>query len=82
MKKNSEEIKEEIKELISKNKAKDNKQAKKLAMRNNIKLGNLRKNFCKKCFKPLRGKTRINKEFKTIRCENCNTIHRWLIKTS
>jgi RNase P subunit RPR2 len=44
---------------------------KKLAMGFNIKLGNYRKKFCKKCCSKLKGKIRIMKTHKIVECENC-----------
>jgi len=72
---------EEIKELIKKAKTeRDFKKIKNLAMHSSIKLGDLRKKFCKNCFHPLKGVTRINKGVKSIKCENCGKISRWKIK--
>ncbi|MBI2631909.1 hypothetical protein HYW75_02815 [Candidatus Pacearchaeota archaeon] len=44
---------------------------KRLAMKFNIKLGNYRRLYCKKCLSQLRGKIRITKTHKTIECEKC-----------
>ena len=71
---------EKIKELISKKSPKYNKEAKKLAMRNNIKLGKLRKEFCQNCFAPLIGKTRIHKGYRIIHCDKCGKLYRWKMK--
>ena len=68
-----------IKKLISNKNPKDNKQAKKLGMRKNIKLKDLRKEFCQGCYHPLNGKVRINKGYKVIQCKNCGIIHRFKI---
>jgi len=47
------------------------KKIKRLAMKFNIKLGNYRKLFCKKCLYPLAGKLSITKSHKTIECKHC-----------
>ena len=58
------------------------KKMKRLAMSYNIKLGEKKKLFCKKCFTPYSGKEeiRINKGIKSIKCGNCGYINRWRIK--
>ncbi|RMD66980.1 hypothetical protein D6817_02860 [Candidatus Pacearchaeota archaeon] len=56
------------------------KKIKRLAMRFNIKLGERRKLFCKKCFARLRGKVRVRKGFKSVVCENCGSVARWRVK--
>jgi RNase P subunit RPR2 len=47
------------------------KKVKRIAMKFNIKLGNYRRMFCKKCLNPLRGKLSITKTHKTIECKHC-----------
>jgi len=47
------------------------KKIRRLAMKFNIKLGNYKKLFCKKCLSQLKGKTRITKTHKTIICKEC-----------
>ena len=47
------------------------KKIKRLAMKFNIKLGNYRKLFCKKCLYPLAGKLSITKSHKTVECKHC-----------
>lgn len=47
------------------------KKVKRIAMKFNIKLGDYRKAFCKKCLNPLKGKLTITKTHKTIACRNC-----------
>lgn len=60
--------------------SKDVKKIKKLAMKHNIKLGNYRKRFCKKCFSDLRnGKIRTSKLYKTIECANCKEKNKFRI---
>ena len=56
------------------------KKAKKLASSKNIKLGNLKRKFCKKCFTFFttnNSKIRIKKPFKIIKCKHCNYISRY-----
>ncbi len=48
------------------------KKIKRLAMKFNIKLGNYRRLFCKKCMNPLAGKLSITKTHKIITCKHCN----------
>lgn len=78
------EAKKEIKEFFNniKNKSsKEIKKIKKLAMKHSIKLGKLRKKFCKKCFSSYKNpKTRIKRNMKIVVCENCNNVSRWKIK--
>ncbi len=77
------EAKQEIEDFfktMSNKTAKDVKKIKRLAMKYNIKLGDLRKKFCKKCYSPLKGKIRINKGFKTIECLECGYKNRWKMK--
>jgi RNase P subunit RPR2 len=47
------------------------KKIKRLAMKHKIRLGPLRKKFCKKCFSQLKGKTRTTKTHKIIECNKC-----------
>ncbi|MEM4330686.1 MAG: hypothetical protein QW273_01615 [Candidatus Pacearchaeota archaeon] len=78
---NKEKILEEIKEMVSKKDPKLNKKAKIIAMKNNIKLKELRKNFCQKCYYPLEeAQRRIKKGFLVIHCPNCKRIIRWRVK--
>jgi len=73
------EIQEFFKTIHSKSE-KNIKKIKRLAMKHNIKLGDLRKRFCKKCYNPIKGRLRIKKGFKTIECSKCKTKNRWKIK--
>jgi len=87
MKKSSKtEAQKEIKEFfknINKKNPKEIRTIKKLAMRYNISLGELRKKFCKKCFSPYKNsKVRIKGNKKIIICENCGYINRWKINSS
>jgi len=78
---NKTEVKKKIEEFFSNIKNKSPiqvKKIKKLAMRHNIKLGDLRKMFCKKCFMPYKNpKTRMKNKMKSVACENCGYISRW-----
>jgi len=77
------EAKEEIKEFFENIKEKNPdeiKKIKKLAMSQNIQLKDYRKKFCKKCYFPLEGKTRIKNKTKSVACENCEYVNRWKIK--
>jgi len=59
------------------------KKMKKLAMKNNIPLGNKRKLFCKKCFisfNPKNHRVRIKEGKKIITCKECKYIARMKIK--
>jgi RNase P subunit RPR2 len=81
---NKQEVEKEINEIFSKSPNKEQiKKAKKLAMNKSIKLGNLKKRFCKKCYSLFSSKnseTRIRKGFKRIKCKNCNQIKRYKLK--
>ncbi len=87
MKKSSKkEAEEEIKNFFQdiKNKTPDEiKKVTKKAMSQNIKLKELRKTFCGKCFSPYKNPNiRIKRGKKSVRCENCDNISRWKIKLS
>ncbi len=76
------EAKEEIEKFFKSIKdktPKDIKKIKKLAMHHNIKLGDKRKKFCKKCHSTKLKVNSIKKGLKTIECE-CGNISRWKIK--
>ena len=78
------EAEKQIREFFSNIKdktPKEIKKIKKLAMKNNIALSNLRKKFCKKCFSPYKNsKIRIKDNIKSVTCENCGYVSRWRIK--
>ena len=78
------EIQGKINEVFSKNSSpKEIKKIKKLAMSKNIKLGDYRKKFCKKCyslFNSNNSEIRIKKGFKIIKCKNCGYILRQRLK--
>ncbi|MBS3075931.1 hypothetical protein J4429_05750 [Candidatus Pacearchaeota archaeon] len=80
------EIQEKISLIFSSNPSpKQIKKIKKLAMSKNIKLGNFRKKFCKKCynlFNSNNSEIRIKKPYKIIKCRNCNYINRYKLKTN
>ena len=59
---------------------KDLKKIKRLAMKYHLPLKNYKKLFCKSCLNPLKGKTRISKEYKRIECNVCNYKNKWRIK--
>jgi len=54
----------------------DVRKTKRLAMKFNIKLGNYRKMFCKKCSSMLKGKLRVNKGWKSVSCSVCGFLNR------
>lgn len=79
------EAQEKIKEFFSHIKHKtpeEVKKIKKLAMSHNIKLGDKRKLFCKKCLNPYARDSSISIKngFLTIECSNCNYKNRWKLK--
>ena len=75
------EVLEKINELFSKKPSPlEIKKIRKLAASKNIKLGDLRKKFCKKClmyFISSNHEIRIKKHFKIVRCKNCSYVSRW-----
>ena len=77
---NKQETEQEIKKIFSENPNQEEiKKAKKLAMSKNIKLGNLKKKFCKKCYSLFNSKNseiRIKRGFKIIKCK-CGHISRY-----
>ncbi len=77
------EARKHIKEFFSDIKDKTPKEVKKIkrfAMRHNIKLGELRKKFCKKCLMLYKTpKIRIKKGVKSVTCENCGYVSKWKI---
>ena len=57
------------------------KKMKTLAMAHRIRLGSLRKRFCKKCYVDLRlGRVRISKKHKQVVCGVCGTVQRWMLE--
>ena len=81
---NNEEAEKKINDFFKKKeelKQEDVKKVKRLAMKFNIKLGEKRKRFCKKCFADLKGgKIRVTKKFKIVECRKCGFKNRWRIK--
>ena len=78
-----EESKDKIEKFfedIKKKSPKEIRKIKKLAMKKNIKLGEKKKKFCKKCYFPYNGsKIRIKNGIKTTICGNCGQASRWRI---
>jgi len=56
------------------------KKIKKLAMRHNIKLGEKRKKFCKRCYSPWLKVIGVKNKIKRVLCEDCGNVMRWKIK--
>ena len=75
------EIEDFFKNIDSKT-PKEIKKIKRLSMKHNIKLGNLRKKFCKKCYStfPINAKIRIKKNMKIVKCKKCSYVSRWRFK--
>jgi predicted Zn finger-like uncharacterized protein len=78
------EIENKINDTFSKNPSKEQiRKIKKLAMSKNIKLGELKKDFCKKCYTLYNlqnSEIRIKNGFKKIKCKTCGFISRYKIK--
>ena len=78
------EAKKQIQEFflnIKSKTAKEVKKIKRLAMKHNIPLKELRKTFCKKCFSPYKNpKIRIKNKIKLITCNECGYTTRWKLK--
>ena len=75
------EAEEKIQEFFQnlKNKTPEEiKKIKKLAMHYNIKLKDKRKLFCKKCYSNKLKIKRIKNKIKTIQCQNCGYVGRWI----
>jgi RNase P subunit RPR2 len=70
---NRTQAQEKINEFFNKENFSDAevKKVKKLAMNFNIKLGENRKNFCKKCLSKLEGEISIKGSYKNVVCESC-----------
>lgn len=60
--------------------AEEVRKIKRLSMKFNIRLGEYKKKFCRKCLEKLRGKNRINKNYKSVKCGNCNHLNRFKIR--
>tara|TARA_Y100000034_G_scaffold136912_1_gene216996 strand:+ start:18024 stop:18287 length:264 start_codon:yes stop_codon:yes gene_type:complete len=78
------ETEKRIEEIFSNSpNPKEIKKVKKLAMSKNIKISDLRKKFCKKCyslFNSKNSKIKIKKGFKIIKCKKCEYISRYKLK--
>jgi len=74
-------IEQKIQDIFTSNPSpKQIKKVKTLAMSKNIKLGILKKKFCKKCyffFNSKNSEIRIKKPLKIIKCKNCGCISRY-----
>jgi len=84
---NRKEVEKKIKEFfenIGKASSEEIKKIKKLGMSLNIRLGDLRKKFCKKCCAPhivgVTCEVRIKDKKKTVKCHICGTRNRWECK--
>lgn len=78
------EAQEKIKDFFetAKHSEIETKKIKKLAMHYNIKLGKLRKRFCKKCYSSLdNASVRIRNKTKIAKCKKCGHVSRWKIKS-
>ncbi|MEK6800901.1 MAG: hypothetical protein AABY10_05810 [Nanoarchaeota archaeon] len=78
---NKKEVLGKIKGFFEKDnfKAEEVRKIKRLSMKFNLKLGENRKKFCKKCLSKLEGKVRIKNGFKNVECKNCNFVNRYKI---
>ena len=65
---------------LKRKKPEEIKKIKKLAMKHNIKLGTLRKQFCKKCYSPDLKVKKVTGKIKTMNCESCGNISRYKIR--
>jgi RNase P subunit RPR2 len=57
----------------------DIKKIKKMAMKFNIRLGDLRKRFCKKCLSPNLKVKGIKKGIKNVECQECRNLMKWKV---
>lgn len=83
MKITKKQAEEKIKEFFSDLEKKTPEQVrkiKKLAMHHKIKLKDLRKKFCQKCYSPKLKVLGIKRKVKRVVCENCGKVMRWKIK--
>lgn len=79
-----ERIKDFFKNIEGK-KPDDARKIKRLAMHNKIKLGYLRKKFCKRCYSVFNAKnsqTRIKNGLKAVKCLKCGDVSRWRLRNS
>jgi len=77
-------IQEKISEIFSKKSSEEEiKKVKKLAMSKNIKLKELKKKFCKKCYSQFDSDNsgiRVKKGFKVVKCKKCGFLNRYKLK--
>ena len=59
---------------------KEIKKIKRLSMKYNIKLGDKRKKFCKKCYSTKLKVIGVKKKVKSVLCEDCKNISRYKLK--
>jgi len=75
------EVRNKIEEFFKEKHSKEEvRKIRKLAMSHQIKLGEKRKLFCRKCFSMKLKVVGIKNNIKTVRCEDCGNIMRWKIK--
>ena len=74
-----ERVEEFFKEVKDKS-PKEIKKIKKLAMSYNIKIGDKRKKFCKKCYSPKLKVIGVKNKVKKNKCEGCENISRYKLK--
>ena len=82
-KKQAEERIKEFFRNLENQKPGDSRKIKRLAMSHNIKLKELRKKFCRKCYSAFNAKnsqTRIKNGFKRVKCLNCSYASGWRMK--
>jgi len=77
---NAKEKIEEFFKNIKDKESRDVRKIKRLAMHHNIKLGDKRKKFCKKCYSPKLKVKGVKNNIKTVECLTCGNISRWRIK--
>ena len=73
------EIEEFFKNIQNKT-PKEIKKIKRLSMKYNIKLGDKRKKFCKKCYSTKLKVISVKKKVKSVLCEDCKNISRYKLK--
>ena len=77
------QVREQIEEFFSKIQDKSSaeiKKIKRLAMAHNIKLGEKKRTFCKKCYNSYKTPSiRIKNNLIKIVCENCGCTSRWKV---
>jgi len=75
---NKKEAEEKINEFFSKkHEPEEVRKIKKMAMSYQIKLGDKRKKFCKKCYSMNLRVLGIKSNMKRIQCKDCGNIARW-----